>query len=336
MRAFRSLCLLLSALLLAPWAWAAESPAELTAEEWLRKLGPALNTTSYRGVFVYTRGDQVNAMHIVHRYRNGEVQERLVPQDGESGEILRKGNRVTCILPEHGRFHLDAVIPSGPFAEAFSSQFVPVSRWYQATLLEPGRVAGHKAAVVELNARDPHRYSYRIWLEKNTGLLIKSDVREGGDGRVLERFQFTSLEITNDLHDSEFEIQGSGKTVEHTLGGGPWSSSTRHLEGWRLGWRPEGFMPAATPRTRASGQAVAFSDGLASFSIFVEAFSGTEMPTGASRIGATTAYMRMGQVDTQRYLVTVVGEIPPATARKVADSVEVIDALKLFGRGSHD
>jgi len=71
--------------------------ASLAAEQsardpgyWLDRLVPALTKTSYRGVFVYARGDQVSSMQVAHRYRDGMVEERLVMQDGELGEIVRK------------------------------------------------------------------------------------------------------------------------------------------------------------------------------------------------------------------------------------------------------
>jgi sigma-E factor negative regulatory protein RseB len=94
------------------------------------------------------------------------------------------------------------------------------------------------------------------------------------------------------------------------------------MDGWNLGWRPEGFEPAAAPRS-GKGKAVAFSDGLAAFSVFVEPMGRLKMPTGASRIGATTVYMREVSAENRAYLIAVVGEIPPRTARKVADSVEI-------------
>jgi len=53
------------------------------------------------------------------------------------------------------------------------------------------------------------------------------------------------------------------------------------------------------------------------------------MPVGASRIGGTTVYMRKLDAGNRRFLVTVVGEVPPKTARKVAESVRVDDALAL-------
>lgn len=298
---------------------------EHDAEYWLSRLGPALNMTSYRGVFVYARGDQVSSMQIAHRYRNGVIEERLVPQDGASGEIVRKGTRVVCVLPDHGRIQLDQVIPSGPFAEAFSSQLMPVSRWYQPEMAGDDRIAGYEVVRLALRARDEVRYSHQLWLEKSTGLLVKSHVRSA-EGKVLEHFQFTSLEITDALADSEFRIRTRGEEVARELAPRQTASSAPRMDGWTLTWQPEGFIPAAAPRS-GKGQAVAFSDGLAAFSVFVEPARDMAMPTGASRIGATTVYMKQLDVDGADFTVTVVGEIPPTTARRVAEAVAVDDTL---------
>ena len=303
---------------------------EQSAEYWLNRLGPALNMTSYRGVFVYARGDQVSSMQIAHRYRDGMVEERLVLQDGASGEIVRKGMRVVCVLPDHGRIQLDQVIPSGPFAEAFSHQLMPVSQWYQPELVGDDRIAGYDVVKLGLRARDDLRYSHQLWLEKSTGLLVKSHVRSVG-GEVLEHFQFTSLEITDSLPDSEFIVQTEGEAIKRELKPEQTSSPAARMDGWTLEWRPDGFVPAAAPRS-GKGQAVAFSDGLAAFSVFVEPARKMVMPTGASRIGATTVYMKQLSVDDIAFFVTVVGEVPPTTARKVAESVTIDDTLA-FGGG---
>lgn len=326
-----SRCQALSVLLGLLLVLAAPLPAAADEEEasaWLEKLGPALNMTSYRGVFVYARGESVHSMQIAHRYRDGVVEERLVLQDGGSGEIVRKGMNVVCVLPETGRVKLDQVIPSGPFAEAFTSQLVPVSRWYRAEMKGEDRVAGYEVVSVALSARDSYRYSHRLWLEKSTGLLVKSHVRNA-EGEVLEQFQFTSLHIGEDIPDTEFEIRTEGREISRTLDE-PASPAAvgQRMNGWRLGWRPEGFVPAATPRS-GKGQAVAFSDGLAAFSVFVEPAGPVTMPTGASKIGATTVYMHEVKEGEIAFLVTVVGELPPQTARQVAESVRIEDSLAL-------
>ena len=298
------------------------------ASAWLERLGPALNMTSYRGVFVYARGESVHSMQIAHRYNNGVVEERLVLQDGGSGEIVRKGMNVVCVLPETGRVKLDQVIPSGPFAEAFTSQLMPVSHWYRAEMKGEDRVAGYDVVSVALSAKDPYRYSHRLWLEKSTGLLVKSNVRNA-EGEVLEQFQFTSLHIGEDIPDSEFEIRTEGREISRTLDEPAVTASVvQRMDGWQLGWRPEGFVPAAAPRS-GKGQAVAFSDGLAAFSVFVEPAGPVSMPTGASLIGATTVYMHQVTEGDSAFLVTVVGELPPQTARQVAESVRIEDSVAL-------
>jgi len=320
---FAKLSLLsVSAILVAPVALAVETKQD-EPHYWLERLEPALTETAYKGVFVYARGDQVSSMQIAHRFHNGMVEERLVMQDGQIGEIVRKGMDVVCVLPKHGRMELNDAIPSGPFAGALANQLVPVDRWYRPEITGRDRIAGHGVVRLTLNARDSLRYSHQLWLEESTGLPVKGNVLSAA-GDILEYFHFTSLTISDSLPDQEFMIQSEGREVSRTLEPQSSSKPDGSMEGWTLGWRPEGFQPAATPRS-GSGKAVAFSDGLASFSVFVESVAGTGMPSGTSRIGATTVYMRQlakGQAD---FLVTVVGEIPLKTALKVAESVEIED-----------
>lgn len=313
-------------------AAARAEPATTSAESWLERLGPALNTTSYKGVFVYSRGDQVSSMRIVHRYREGEVQERLVIQDGGQGEIVRHGGRVFCVLPSHGRIQLDAVLPSGPFSEAFTDKLAPFRRWYAARMLDNDRVAGHEAVVIALNPKDVHRYHYRLWLEKSSGLLVKSQVLTN-DEQVLERFQFTMLELTNDIPDSEFKIPTSDKTRKIAIDKATPEPKVHSPVGWTLGWHPEGFRATPAPKDKA-GQVMAFSDGLASFSVFVSPVGEMDMPTGVSRVGATTIFLRKLTVEDQRHLITVVGEIPPQTAMKVAESVNLETPVGAAGQSA--
>lgn len=294
---------------------------------WLERLEPALTKTSYMGVFVYARGDQVSSMQVAHRFRNGMVEERLVLQDGQIGEIVRKGMEVVCVLPKHGRMELNAAIPSGPFAEAFTNQLVPVDRWYRPEITGRDRIAGHDVVRLALNARDSSRYSHQLWLELSTGLPLKGKVMSES-GEILEYFHFTSLTISDSLPDREFMIQSEGREVSRTLEPQSSAKPQESMEGWTLGWKPEGFQPAAAPRS-GSGKAVAFSDGLASFSVFVESAAGAGMPSGTSRIGATTVYMRQLEKHSEVFLVTVVGEIPLETALKVAESVEIEDSAVL-------
>lgn len=293
------------------------------AAQWLAELAPALTHVSYEGVFVYSRGGEVNSMRVFHRFEDGHVRERLVQLDGANGEVIRDGSKITYIYPDKSRIRLSKVLPSGPFAEAFSHSLAPVTRWYRPQQLKDDRVAGYATVELVLKARDRDRYSYRLWLEKKTGLLVKSEVLSL-KGRVLERFQFTDLDITQNIPEAKLKAQVDGRQATKTdiqttpASSSPGQSSVK----WRLGWRPKGFDPTVgLDQTR--GNSVAYSDGMASFSVFVDPRGSTDMPSGASRIGATTAFIRKATFKGRHYLVTVVGEIPPKTAMEVAEGIHL-------------
>ena len=96
---------------------------------------------------------------------------------------------------------------------------------------------------------------------------------------------------------------------------------------WEAGWVPGGFAMASwdirrTPSKLKSINTLMYSDGLAAFSVFIEAMPPAGAGQMVSRQGATVAVTNLveGPAD-ERHLVTVVGEVPTETARRVANSV---------------
>lgn len=317
-RGIQCLAALLLAVSLSPWAMADDKGSP---DYWLQQLGPAMETTAYRGVFVYARGDQVRSMQIAHRYEDGQVEERLVLQDGETGEMVRKGMHVVCVLAGHGRLELPQTMSSGPLAKTLSDRFLPISRWYQPVLEGDDRIAGYDVVKLSMKARDEQRYSHQLWLEKESGLPVKGQVLSR-NGEVLEYFHFTSLEIGGALPDQAFVMQSSEGLIEINMSDQPAASQPSTSDGWTLNWQPSGF-ESAVAKGPGADSSLAFSDGLASFSVFVEPAKTVEMPTGASAIGATTIFMKQLRTPASAFTVTVVGEIPLQTALRVAESVSI-------------
>ena len=60
--------------------------------------------------------------------------------------------------------------------------------------LGQGRVAGFDADIVQLDPRDGLRFGYRIWSEKRTGLVVKTQTLDDA-GRVLEQAAFSELQL---------------------------------------------------------------------------------------------------------------------------------------------
>ena len=95
------------------------------------------------------------------------------------------------------------------------------------------------------------------------------------------------------------------------------------LPDWRVNWIPNGFRLHEWTYAPASrgGQIVehrAYTDGVATFSVFFEALHGDIVPhRGLSSLGAVNAFGRVGD----EFQLTVVGEVPRATVEQVASSI---------------
>lgn len=291
--------------------------AEEDAATWLKRMQRAAVEQNYQGTFVLMRGDVTSTQQIFHRHDQGVEHERILQIDGSTGEVLRKNGAVTCILPENKAMQLE---PSGAATASAFAHVMPDPQYYVLRSGKTGRVANRLCQQIRIEARDGYRYSYSLWLDQATGLLLKSQTYDV-DGTVLERFQFTSIEFPDVIDDADLALaQGEADSAREVIPVPPrdqhWPEGMR----WQAHWLPPGFA-ASHPRPDAGHTMMVFSDGMAAFSVFIEAVSQEPMPEGASRIGATTAYAQTLMHAPHRYAVTVVGEIPPMSAMKVAEAV---------------
>jgi sigma-E factor negative regulatory protein RseB len=312
------LLLLLIMLLVTPVSFASD---DLSAEQWIAKMREAATYSSYRGTFMFSRGDMSSSMRVVHRFKDGEEQERLTQLDGEMGEILRRGMEVICLVGEHNLVKLEKGEFGNPVSSSFK-EYMPGQAHYRLEKRGIERVVNRPAKKLLVEAQDLMRYSYRLWLDHETGLLLKSQV-VGDDGQSLETFQFTSLEIPTQTKEDEFTFDMDSeavvmRTIPMSQPDKLWPSGVQ----WNVAWVPSGFKTMSAP---GNGRDVMlYSDGLASFSVFVEKRKDEMLPIGASMVGATTLYFSEFAHEGMAYAVTVVGEIPAMTAMKVAKGVKAV------------
>lgn len=312
------LCLLLNAGGLA----AETSDTKLSASDWLDRMQSAAVQTNYRGTFVFSRGEMSSAMQIVHRYHQGMEQERMKQLDGEMGEIIRNGSEVMCILPGNRVVKVEQNPFSNKVVEAFSG-FMPAHQFYSLSLDGEDRLIERKAVKLAISANDENRYSYMLWLDQQTGLLMKSSLLDL-QGHELERFHYTQLDFPDSIDASELKPSTEGGVVSHEIIPAvkkdlKWPGNMK----WKVAWVPPGYHRIM--RGDKPGQnALLYSDGLATYSVFVEQVEEDMMPDGASMVGALVAYSLKLHSGPHHYHVTVVGEIPAMTAMKVAESVEPI------------
>jgi sigma-E factor negative regulatory protein RseB len=324
----RTLCLLwLMALASLVWAEQDEDP-----RRWLDDMNGAFADLTYDGIFSYYSGAELATLRIVHMVVDGEQRERLVHMNGAPREILRRGEEIICrVEPDDALLALGDSIPTGPFAGAFVRSYNRISDYYGLSFFGDDRVADRPARRLAVLPRDEHRFGYRLWLDKETRLLLRSELIDV-DGNRLEIFQFNHLRLGDAVDPADLEPEDRAGVQPHhlTLASKRAEPLGKQDVNWVPGWLPAGFALGAadvrlTPGSERAVSRMLYSDGLAAFSVFIEALPEPDVVPMESSNGATVAVTHLleGAAGDAvgAYLVTVVGEIPTATARRIAAAI---------------
>jgi sigma-E factor negative regulatory protein RseB len=295
----------------------------LTAEQWLQKAQVAARKQNFAGTIVYQHGQNVRASRIAHIFDGAVSHERLQPLDGPAREFIRKDNEVRCLIPEGRRVVIERSQRPESFPSFSNVPAAALQEHYTLTLGARDRVAGRDCQVIEVRPKGDDRYGYRLWVDRASGLLLRSQTLDA-QGAVIEQMAFADLRLGSAVDRSEVKAGYStaGWRIEET----GHSPADVLSQGWKL-QLPSGFRKLYSARRPSSAgepdhsvhQAV-FSDGLASFSIFIEARALSPQNEAENHDGATHAYSR--RVGDSR--VVVVGELPPATVRAVAYGIEAV------------
>jgi sigma-E factor negative regulatory protein RseB len=293
---------------------------ELDARVWLTRMATARHEQNYSGVFTYVRGGQFNTMQIFHQFEQGKEVERLLQLNGEKLEIMRVDNELVCHHEKSGHVDLEHHVPMGPFSSAFNENLEAYQDLYRFSLHGDDRIAGRQAVKLGISPRFNDRYGYRLWLDKETGLLLQSHWLDVDRKRVREIFQFSTVSIGDDFDAATLASSLSGDLVSHRLTGEVVSLAKDNATrpSWRVAWLPNGFRSVRV----AGSNRLHFSDGLATFSVFIEGSTESRLPEMAAHVGGTVVISR--RVKGINGQITVVGEVPIATARRVAESVEPV------------
>ena len=297
-----------------------------TPEQWLDAMHEAFHEVGYEGVFMYRGGSDSVTMRIVHLNVDGVTRIRLVHLNGAPREVIRHGDQVVrMVRPDDETLRVSA--PVGPWGHAFAPRLRAAEKHYRIRIDGEDRIAGRRAVQIMVSPWDEDRFGHRLWLDHATGLLLRSELHDAR-GDNLEEFQFASLVIGENIPESELEPDpGEGWVHDPLTSASDAARTPGEPVRWHAGWVPDGFVMADAEvcDLRGSGEdvtAMMWSDGLAAFHVFVESISGGTASALVSRDGATVVVTHVVEpLQMDQHLVTVVGELPTPTARRIARSV---------------
>lgn len=286
---------------------------------WFNRMVQALRHLNFDASLVHVQGDRVEPIRWLHGQDADEVEVELVMRlNGPDFRVLRFGDQTAYYQPAANSYSLRSNVVHGLIPSAFYEDFAELEGHYRALPVGGARVVDRDAQHIRLISRDNLRYGYSLWIDRVTGMLLKSAMVTP-QGEVVEQMQLTSLNLSDRFPANLEELRDVPQP--------PLLYDTDGLVKVRFGaehnWLPDGFKLLRSnhhrlPLTGAQADYYLFSDGLTEFSVYVSEVT-EDTPEPLSLRGPDSVYTML--VD--GFAVTVVGKLPFETAQRIADAVTV-------------
>jgi sigma-E factor negative regulatory protein RseB len=299
----------------------------------LIKMQQAVSGINYFGTLVHMSSGRAEQFRVYHRVDGQSATERIVLMDGAGAEIIRNDEEVICIFPDKRSVivekRVEQSVNASPLRSSLPTYTERLVEFYQITSVGMDRIAERPASIIAINPRDQYRYGYRLWLDVETAMPLKSQLLYKDDSMPLEEIRFTSISLPASIPPED--VMPGINTESFTIVKHPKEpledSSAAPQILWRAGNAPAGFELTVRRYEYMEGSSeprvhLVYSDGLASVSVFLDAdYAEPEQGEGLSVMGAANAYtvMKAG------YLVTAMGEVPAQTVQQIALSMAEAD-----------
>jgi len=277
---------------------------------------------NYAGLVTYEKLGNLKSAKVLHLVRDNEIFEQIVNLNGPEGEFINLSEVKGCENP--------SVMLDGTSALKINdSTYMQLKRSYSIEIAGSARIAGREATLLMLRPNDAWRYGYVVAIDKKSGLMLQS-VLLSLSGKPMERFQFVEISVGGDLDSVEIPSGsynlGVNERADCEISDSPLKQDAPK---WQTGWLPTGFVMTGSQLDRDGDQySMVFSDGLVVLTVFVESVeTSIKVPPFLAKSGATVALVSKVLVDGSFITVSVVGEIPGDTAKRIAESLTPLPDL---------
>ncbi len=311
-------------------ALAQSSSDDIEISKLLQSIQVAAKKLTYSGTFVYQQGNQIRTSRITHAF-DGDIEvEKLEILDGKPREYLRRNGEVSCYLPDSKLIQVEKNLTQEEFPALLSENAALLPKSYLIRKAQMSRVAGAECQVLTFQPKDTARYGFKLCVEKNSNLLLGIQTLNPRQ-EVIEQIAFTQINI-GDVDKARLKPSYSNtsnwKTEYLTV-------KANVNSGWSVKSLPSGYKKTLETRRLIPMSASAasaednvnkahevvqmmFSDGLSTFSVFVEPNLGNRTEGSLQQGAMTITSKRLGE-----HWLTVVGEVPSTAIKQVVNSIQL-------------
>lgn len=289
--------------------------ADVSSGALLQQMNLASQSLNYELSFVSINKTGVESLRYRHARLNNQALAQLLQLDGPRREVVQRGNEISYFEPGLDPFTLngDYIVDSLP--SLVYTDFKRLAPYYDFISVGRTRIADRLCEVIRVVARDGTRYSYIVWMDAESKLPMRVDLLDR-DGETLEQFRVVAFTVGDQVDSSMDKLAKASLPPLLSVPAGSKMSFN-----WSPSWVPQGFSEVSSsrrtlPTIDAAVESRLFSDGLFSFSINVSraTANSSEQMLRTGRRTVSTSVRNQAEI-------TIVGELPPPTAKRIADSI---------------
>ncbi|MCG9641383.1 sigma-E factor regulatory protein RseB [Vibrio sp. Isolate34] len=298
--------------LMSPAAFAEEP----TAKALLHQMNEASQHLNYELSYILIKKSSIEPLLYRHAVNDDQQLAHLVYLSGPVREVIRRGNEVSYIEPGTEPFTIQSGSMVAPVIPMINRDIESLERYYDFVKVGRSREAGSTTQVLRVVPKDGLRYSYVVWVDEKTSLPLRADLLDR-DGEILEQYRTISYVVNDKIAEAMGGLNQAQLPKVLSLPEGLVSETD-----WQASWVPEGFKSKELSRYQMAAtdkmvESQLFSDGLFSFSVYIADKDEHSLKGQLVRQGRRTLHsLVIGDRE-----VSVVGDIPPATAKRIAQSV---------------
>lgn len=285
----------------------------------LEKMSHASQHLNYELSYILVKKNSIEPLLYRHaREKNDQQLAHLVYLSGPVREVIRRGDEVSYVEPGIEPFTILSGAMVAPIIPLLNSNITQLSQHYDFVRMGRAREAGVACQVLRVVPKDGLRYSYMLWIDEHSLLPLRADLVDR-DGEVLEQYRTISYRLNDQLVELMSGLNKVQLPEVLALPQGQLQSTY-----WEATWVPDGFQALELNRYRMAMterlvENQLFSDGLFSFAIYVSEHDNQSLKGQLIRQGRRTVHTLIKGKNE----IYVVGDIPPATAQRIAQSVEI-------------
>ncbi|EPC6194380.1 sigma-E factor regulatory protein RseB [Vibrio cholerae] len=289
---------------------------EESAEALLYQMNEASQHLNYELSYILVKKNSIEPLLYRHARQDDQQLAHLVYLSGPVREVIRRGDEVSYIEPGVEPFTIESGNMVAPTIPMLNKDVAELSRYYDFVKVGRAREAGAACQVLRVVPKDGLRYSYVVWVDEKSHLPLRADLLDR-DGEVLEQYRTISFSVSERLAEI---MAGLNKVQLPEVLKLPKGSVQETF--WQVTWVPDGFQAMELNRYRMAMterlvESQMYSDGLFNFSVYVSASDNYSLKGQLVRQGRRTLH----SVVKGENEISVVGDIPPATAQRIAQSV---------------